>query len=214
MELKVFVYGTLRNGWGNDRIVDRSLVKSWVDGTMRGRMWFAGGVGSYPYVKIPMQDWFWFGDEPELDVITWQEKIKVFKGHLQHPSNTPEGKGYWYTLKGEVITLEGTKEELTAQLARMDQLEGFHESSQHRERHYGSHYFRVATRVRVGNELQLTWVYVHGSHHNFEPSRHLIPSGDWAKEAAEERKKMDDMYRSQVEEEEQEDSTEEDGVLS
>lgn len=53
MEFNLFVYGTLRKGYSNNRLINQLLVKNWVpDCYTHGRLWFAGSRNTFPYASF------------------------------------------------------------------------------------------------------------------------------------------------------------------
>lgn len=148
MELKFFVYGTLKKGHGNHCCAGEpdNIETAYVVGNMRET-----GI---PFVELPEQNKLALGtSSPAEDERILEDAKKQFDRGFKTPGN-------FRLVKGEVFTYKGTAEYLRSVTARMDSLEGY---DPHRSTSYIG-YIRYATLTTDG-----TPVFIYHSERGGEP---------------------------------------------
>ena len=142
--LRLFVYGTLKRGYGNhDRFCRGALEirEAWV----RGRLYEGPG---FPLLEVPDEDGLACGTRDPLADLATQARFSNRVGSI--PRLVPESAtaGDWGAVYGELLTFDDPESRLPA----IDRLEGFRPGGR-------SLYRRVLVPATVNGARELAWVY-------------------------------------------------------
>ena len=142
--LKLFVYGTLKRGFGNHNRYCRGALDI-RDAQVLGRLYDGPG---FPVLEVPGEDVLACGTADPLADVGTQTRLSGRVG--KYPRPVPEGTitGGWGTVYGELLTFDDPESRLPA----IDRLEGFRPNG-------SSLYRRVLVPVTVGGVRELAWVY-------------------------------------------------------
>lgn len=138
MELKFFVYGTLKKGYGNHRIAGRPdrIEPALVVGNLR-----AGGV---PFLELPEDNKLFMGTgSPAQDMKNLAKAKNAFERRFNYLED-------FSIVKGEVFTYKGDAEYLADVTARMDRLEGYNPNHPN-----GNGYKRIVTLTTDGTPVMV-----------------------------------------------------------
>ena len=159
--LRLFVYGTLKRGYGNHEHFCRGALEI-REAQVRGRLYDGPG---FPVLEVPGEDVLACGTaDPLADVGT---QTRLSDGVGKYPRPVPGGAetGDWGTVYGELFTFDDPKTRLPA----IDRLEGFRPNGL-------SLYRRVLVVAMVCGGRELAWAYTLEST-DFQHRR--IRSGRW-----------------------------------
>jgi gamma-glutamylcyclotransferase (GGCT)/AIG2-like uncharacterized protein YtfP len=171
--LRVFVYGTLKTGYGNHESLCKGAL-SVVPATVRGNLY--APLGSFPYAHIPAVNiWALGSGDYECDVRLadlWRSEPILAKPELD--------EGTWGTIHGELVVLPDPNA-----LIRLDQLESY------RPGNANSLYERVLVPVTLEDGERVTaWMY-----QTDYPAGKLIESGTWpSSKGSHGDNELDDLY--------------------
>lgn len=159
--LNLFVYGTLKRGYGNhDRYCHGAVEIR--DAEVRGRLYNGPG---YPVLEVPREDVVACGTADAIADAATQRRHSGLAEQRVRPA--PEGNraGRWGAVYGEFLTFEdpGTW------LPPIDRLEGFRPDGP-------SLYRRVLVPVTVSGRFELAWAYTLEA---LEIKHRRILSGRW-----------------------------------
>ncbi len=142
--LKLFVYGTLKRGYGNHDRFCRGVGEI-REAQVRGRLYEGPG---FPLLEVPDEDILALGTaEPLADVAT-QAGLSDWVGSDPRPVPECAATGAWGAVYGELLTFDDPESRLPA----IDRLEGFRPGG-------SSLYRRVLVPVTVNGTRELAWVY-------------------------------------------------------
>ena len=159
--LKLFVYGTLKRGYGNHDQFCRGALEI-REAQVRGRLYDGPG---FPVLEVPGEDVLACGTADPLADVGTQMRLSGRPG--KHPRPVREGTeaGGWGAVYGEVLTFDDPESRLPA----IDRLEGFRPDCR-------SLYRRVLVVASVSGCRELAWVYTLES---TEIKHRRILSGRW-----------------------------------
>ena len=142
--LKLFVYGTLKRGFGNHGGFCRGALEI-RDARVRGRLYDGPG---FPVLELPDTDILARGTaDPQADVAT---QMRLSGRVEQYPRAVRETAvaGDWDVVYGELLSFDDPESRLPA----IDRLEGFRPDGP-------SLYRRVLVPATVGGVRELVWAY-------------------------------------------------------
>ena len=145
--LRLFVYGTLKRGFGNHCRLCRGLVRA-ETAEIRGKLYDL--PAGYPALVIPEASILAVGtSQPRADVAL-QSQFDAQPLVPSYAVNAAGGRGGWGRVEGEILTFSDP-----ACLRAFDQLENFLPGRR-------SHYQRVLVRVstRRNRAAFVAWLYV------------------------------------------------------
>ena len=144
--LRLFVYGTLKRGFGNHRRLCRGLVRAEA-AEIRGKLYDL--PAGYPALVIPEASILAVGtSQPHADV-TLLSRFETQPLVPPYADNAAGGHGGWGRVEGEILTFSDP-----VYLRAFDRLENFLPGRR-------SHYQRVLARVSTRrNRVVPAWLYV------------------------------------------------------
>lgn len=162
MELKVFVYGTLKRGYGNHRLCEKA--SNIEEGTITGNIYDLSGA-TFPGIMIPkVSIWSEGTSNVELDTITL-DSLASIEDYFEATTCEEEK---WGMIHGEVVTF--SQEDIDV-LKRLDSLEGFSPGKEY------NLYERALVLSIVDGEKIPVWVY-HMPNIKTQKAV-LLPKGIW-----------------------------------
>ncbi len=142
--LRIFVYGTLKRGYGNHDLFCQGLLEL-QEAQVRGRLYEGPG---YPLLEVPDEDILAHGTaEPLADVAT-QARLSQQAESYPRPGAESAAAGAWGAVYGELLSFDDPESRLPA----IDRLEGFRPGGR-------SLYRRVLAPVAVSGASEIAWVY-------------------------------------------------------
>ena len=164
--LRLFVYGTLKQGYWNHERFCRGVL-SVEEAVVRGRLYeLPSGI---PVLEVPEADVLAHGTaDPLADVATQARLAAEFAARAAHPEPGENGApgGRWAPVYGELLTFDDPETRLPA----IDRLEGFLPDGP-------SLYRRVLVPASTRGRRVLVWLYVEGASRR-RPARRLA-DGVW-----------------------------------
>lgn len=163
--LRLFVYGTLKRGYGNHDQFCRGALEI-REAQVRGRLYDGPG---FPVLEVPGEDVLACGTADPLADVGTQTRLS---GRLvEHSRPVREGTeaGAWGTVYGELLTFDDPESRLPA----IDRLEGFRPDGR-------SLYRRVLVVASVCGGRELAWVYTLES---TDIKHRRILSGRWPEDS-------------------------------
>ena len=164
--LTLFVYGTLKRGYGNH---DHYCTGAWEirDAQVRGRLYDGPG---FPVLQVPDEDVLACGTADPLTDVATQAR---FAGRVRQRSRAVResaAAGDWDPVFGEILSFDDPESRLPA----IDRLEGFRPNG-------SSLYRRVLVPATVGGVRELAWAYTLES---MDIKHRRIRSGRWPERLA------------------------------
>lgn len=154
--MRVFVYGTLKQGYGNNRLM--TSAKSWEPAMVNGEIYDCG----IPFVTMKQEKVSCYATgNPKVDVPAF------------HKAPFKKFDDYADTVFGEIYEFENWEA-----LKSLDRLEGF--SPERNNNLYER--ALVTTKTVRGNELKLAWIYLAPSQKENRFGGRKIFSGTWGRE--------------------------------
>ena len=142
--LRLFVYGTLKRGYGNhDRFCRGALEIR--EARVRGRLYEGPG---FPVLEVPDEDILACGTADPLADVATQARLSARLGSCSQAIPESATRASWGAVSGELLTFDDPESRLPA----IDRLEGFRPGG-------SSLYRRVLVPVAVSDTQQLAWVY-------------------------------------------------------
>jgi len=158
--LKLFVYGTLKRGYGNHERFCRGHC-GLREARIRGRLYEGPG---FPFLQVPDEDILARGTiAPSEDVATQARLARQVALRPSFPGSAGPG-GRWGLVHGELLSFSDPEGRLPA----IDSLEGYSPGKP-------CLYHRVLVPVAVGADTVISWTYVAAG----KVSGRRIPSGRW-----------------------------------
>jgi gamma-glutamylcyclotransferase (GGCT)/AIG2-like uncharacterized protein YtfP len=156
--LRIFVYGTLKQGyWNHDRFCSRAVHIE--PATTWGRLYHL--PAGFPALEIPDCRILAHGTTDPLADTQTQNNIELPENAMVRPD------GDWDLIHGELMTFANPE----IHLPPIDRLEGFNPCGR-------SMYERVLTAVGIGNAIQTTWAYA-GLESLILHAERRVKSGKW-----------------------------------
>ncbi|MDE0104881.1 MAG: gamma-glutamylcyclotransferase [Bryobacterales bacterium] len=157
---KLFVYGTLKRGYGNHERFCRGYC-GLREAQIRGRLYEGPG---FPFLQVPDEDILARGTvAPSEDVATQARVARQVALWRSFPGSA-HPRGRWGPVYGELLSFSDPERRLPA----IDRLEGYSPGEP-------CLYHRVLVRVAVGADTVISWTYVAAG----KVSGRRIPSGRW-----------------------------------
>ena len=160
--LKLFVYGTLKRGYGNHDRFCRGVLEI-QEAQVRGRLY--EGSAEIPFLEVPEEDVLAHGTADPLADVATQARLSAQLGSYSQLLPESATAGAWGAVYGELLAFDDPESRLPA----IDRLEGFRLCGR-------SLYQRVLVPATVDVICELAWVYT------FETTRikrRRIVSGCW-----------------------------------
>jgi gamma-glutamylcyclotransferase (GGCT)/AIG2-like uncharacterized protein YtfP len=173
VELRVFVYGTLKQGEGNHRLFIRAMAGEGVltvdEACMPGAL--DEGMYSVPVCAVRRRDVLTVGcADAHKDLVTL---MQANGGLVPEVYNPHPGLAAADTVHGHLITVRAPFATAFRVLRALDSLEGFYGDAPHY-----SAYTRVLMPVKVGDAVVSAWAYAGGVGKDLPDRR--IPGGRWS----------------------------------
>jgi gamma-glutamylcyclotransferase (GGCT)/AIG2-like uncharacterized protein YtfP len=149
LELRLFVYGTLKRGFPNHDSYCAGMLRAhaaWV----RGRLFT---LGEFPAMTPPREDILACGTADILSDIETQERFEASLKNIEIPAPESSGIGAgWGEIEGELLVFDDPQ----TRLPLLDSLEEFYPGGQ-------STYIRALVPVTLSGGLKTTaWIYIAG----------------------------------------------------
>ncbi len=159
--LKLFVYGTLKRGYGNHNRYCRGALDI-RDAQVHGRLYDGPG---FPVLQVPDEDVLACGTADPLADAATQASLAGRVQRCSRMVRKSAAKGDWGPVFGELLTFDDPK----SRLPSIDRLEGFRPDGP-------SLYRRVLVRATAGGVREFAWIYTLES---MDIKHRRIPSGRW-----------------------------------
>lgn len=154
MKLYVFVYGTLKKGYGNDRYYCQGY-KEVIKGEITGQLY---DLNAFPMAEIGDDKILYSAGDSFAEDLLMTRKVKDWEAF--------DGE----KIIGEIVSFEGTEAEIHNKIAGFDSLEG-----------HPTFYERVLVpSVDINGKERLVWTYRCPS--GEKPSGWLLENGKWPAE--------------------------------
>lgn len=176
MKLQVFVYGTLKSGYGNHILCQGA--EQIIPSTVVGRIYNYSGHGGFPMTMTPPAHTIMpaspdrAADIEHSSVLQGTKEAKIEKYPFDIPPAEDHTKKPWVDVQGELIIFSGDTSTLVRRLTSLDSLEGF---NPHNSRN--TFYERVYTLCKTADGYRYCWIYI--SPEQQEPQGMHLEAGVW-----------------------------------